>query len=406
MKVLRLAWRNIWRNGRRTALSIGIVCVGTCALLMVWGFVSATFWGLRELTISSGIGNIQVGTRGSFDSSVYFQDPGIDPATARKVEDYVEPMTHVRFVMERVDLQGLVSFKQNTLSFVGTGIQPEKEAQLSSIFAPVIAGSDLPVGPTPHYNALVAVGLARSLGCRPGDTITLLVNLPAGGLNAVDVVVSGIYQTGFPATDKRSLLVPIKVAQELMTSKNVNRLVVSLDKVSLTDSIKNKISRRFPKLEVHGWKYLAPYYRQVVELYRNMFTVFGIIICIVVFLAIINTMLMSIMERVREIGTLLAIGIQPSFVYRVFVLEGGIIGILGGILGVFLTAVFAVAINSSGLTMPPAPGRTLPYPLAIFMDPASSSLVVGSVFVISCCAAFMASSKSTRMNVVDALAHT
>lgn len=92
MKVLRLAWRNIWRNGRRTVLPIGIVCVGTCALLMVWGFVSATFWGLRNLTISSGLGNTQIGTRGSFDSNGYFQDPGIDPATAKKVENYVEPM--------------------------------------------------------------------------------------------------------------------------------------------------------------------------------------------------------------------------------------------------------------------------------------------------------------------------
>lgn len=112
------------------------------------------------------------------------------------------------------------------------------------------------------------------------------------------------------------------------------------------------------------------------------------------------------MERVREIGTLLAIGIQPSFVSRAFELEGGIIGLLGGVVGVFLTAIFALAINISGLTMPPAPGRTLPYPLAIFMDPLSSSLVVVSVAVISCFAAFVASSKSTRMKVVDALAHT
>ncbi len=407
MKSIVLAWRNVWRNTRRSILSIGIIGVGVAAILMVWGFMSGTFWGLRELTIATGVGHIQIGSPKSFDPAVYFDDPGLSKETAGEIQAFAEAQDHVRFGMQRINLEGLVTFGRTTVSFTGTGIEPAKEARLSGVFAPLTEGENLPIGEAEgKYKALVAAGLSRSLGCHPGDTVTVLVNMSDGGLNALDLQVSGIYQTGFPETDKRNILMSIGAAKELLGSDRINRIILSLDRTELTEEIRALIARRFPRVEVHGWEDLAAYYHQVVQLYRNMFTIFGIIILIVVFLSVINTMIMSIMERTREIGTLLAIGVPERFISTVFVFEGIIIGFLGSILGTLIALVGSSCIDALAIQMPPAPGRSLPYPLNIFMDLPTVLAASAAIIFIAGVAALAPSVKAARKSIVDSLNHT
>src|SRR5690606_10730559 len=107
---------------------------------------------------------------------------------------------------------------------------------------------------------------------------------------------------------------------------------------------------------------------QVVSLYTALFSVLGVIILAVVLLSGSNAMLMSLMERVREQGTLRAIGIPTHRIFKSFLYEGAIVGLIGGLFGVILTVIIALSINLIGIDMPPPPGRSTPYPLVIFLE--------------------------------------
>lgn len=385
---------------------MGIIGVGVGSLLLVWGFMGATFWGLREITIATGLGHIQVGNPGTFDPSRTVEDAGLEPATLDQVTEVLDDRPGVRFSMARVNLEGLVTFGRRTLSFTGTGIDPEKESRLSGVFAKITQGESLPTlveGAPPSI--MLADGLGRSLGCQPGDSVTLLVNMPSGGINALDFTVSGLYKTGFPEMDKRNLLIQTEAAHELLGSPRSHRLIVSLARTGETDAVVRDLSQKFPDLEVHGWSDLATYYNQVVQLYTTVFTIFGLIMTLVVFLAIINTMVMSIMERITEIGTLLAIGLTPRFVTTLFLQEGTLVGLLGSLAGTAMSIVVAFAVNSVGFSMPPAPGRTEPYPLNIFLDFPSSALVIGVITGVVCLAALFPAVRSARAKIIDSLNH-
>jgi putative ABC transport system permease protein len=387
-------------------LSIGIICVGVIAVLVAWGFVSATYWGLREVTIATGIGHIQIGNKGTFNDAVYIEDKGMPGVIVEKIMKYCAAKEHVRFAMKRIGFEGLITFNNKTLTFVGTGIEPGKEIRLSGVYAPLVSGTGLSIiGDENRYQVLVAEGLANSLACNVGDSISVLVNMIDGGLNAIDLEVRGIYKTGFPEVDKRNILISIETAQELLYTENIDRLVISLDKTISTNEIAEDIAAHFPEIEVRPWSFLAVYYKQVVTLYSTLFSIFGIVILVVAFLAIANTMFMSIMERIREIGTLFALGIKRYFISLIFLMEGIIIGVFGSLIGIMITSLLSVVIRALEIKMPPPPGRTLEYSLSIFMDIKSMLLITIIIIVISSIASLVPILKYSKLSIVKALNH-
>jgi len=405
MKWIIIAWKNIWRNQRRTLLSIGIISVGTMALLIAIGFILASFYGLREITIRSDIGHMQIGMMNSFDPSSE-DNQELDPALIQKLENAIDNFPEVLFSMNRILFEGLITAGEKTVSFTGRGIDPEKESRMSGGFAPIVQGTGLPLLPEKNqYSVVIAEGLAKILHVEPGDYVTVLTNIKGGSINALDLQVVGTYKTGVPEMDNRSLLVSIPTAQKLLINDSISRTIIALKHTEDTNLVSNQLKKLFPNLAIKTWQDLAFFYQQVVILYRNIFIVFGVIIVVVVLLSITNTMLMAIMERVKEIGTLMAVGIPKKQICINFSYEGLFIGLLGGILGVILSIIISLIINFSGIQMPPPPGRTTPYPLIIFMN---NLAIFSVIFLMALCgwlAAIFASWKAVNMKIIDALGH-
>lgn len=408
MKWLHLAWRNVLRNKRRTLLSAMIICAGVVALLSAIGFVLASFHGLRESTISSQVGHIQIALEGHFDA--FEETPlarGLPPADIAEVEAALQAAPRMRFFMRRLMFEGLLSSGERTVTFVGTGVEPAKESRLSGVFAPLVAGEGLPldVG-SDNFNVLLAVELARTLRVQPGQMVTLLVTTERGMLNAIDFRVAGIYKTGVPDLDRRALIVPVASAQALLDTEKVSRVVAVLDRTESTDAAAAALTRDLPDMEVRRWVDLAPFYQQVVTLYRNIFVVMGAIIVLVVLLSSSNSMLMSIMERVREIGTMRAFGIPERRIRTNFMIEGGLIGLIGSAIGLFLAAITALVVTLAGIRMPPPPGRSADYPLIIFVDPLAYVLVLVGMVVVGAVAAWLPTRVSRRLSIVEELNHS
>lgn len=400
-----MAGRNVWRNGRRSMFLAGTVAIGTMALLLFVAYIAATAEGLKESIVRGGTGHLQIGKIGQFDG--YEEEQlqfGLSPQERDEVQRVLANDRRVRRVVPRLAFGGLVSNGQRTLTFQGTGTDPNKERQAFGIFQNIKAGEALQGGDDAAYNAVLGQEMARRLGVKPGDTVTLMTSTVFGSINAIDVTVAGITATGNPESDLYVLQVPLAAAQDLLRTKKVSRLVVLLKETADTAPVQESLKAALSgKAEVRDWRTLVPIFEQVLTLYKNQFIVFGVIICIVVFLGVSTMTLTNIFERSKEIGTMRAIGLAAAKIRVLFTIEGMMQGMIGVVLGLLLAGLFSWFVGAVGVTLPPPPGRNLGVPLRLLWVPQYAASIMIALPIISTVAALVISRRISRMPVVQAL---
>lgn len=403
MKMFQHSFRNVVRNRRRSLMASTVVAIGTMAMAMTLCFMLATFYGLGESTIRADVGHIQIATNGSFDADTNIAD-GLSEDDQNRIAQVLSETEGVSFSMRRILFDGLTSKGENTIAIVGRGVEPLQEMRLSGIFAPITQGRLMSIDGV-HFEALIGERLAQKLDWEPRELLTLVGTTQSGSINAVDVLSTGAYTTGVPEKDARAVMVPLHVAAALLDTKNVSRVVVVLDDTAQTDAVLAQLQAALPDLELRDWRALDPFYNQVVTLYSNIFGILCIIIALVVLLSVSNTMMMTVMERIREIGTFRAIGFSRAEMQVGFSMEGALIGLIGALIGLTLAAVVSFGINLAGVEMPPAPGRTAPYPLIFFIDMGIYASVALVMVLCGTLGVVWPARKSTGMPIVEALGH-
>lgn len=395
-----LAFRNVFRNRRRSAITLTVIVFGAVGLILFGGYKSRTFYALRESTIRSRLGHLQVYKRGFAGAEA--QKPlqyGLE--NAAELRGRIERDPRVSMTAAQITLMGLVSNGEKSETFMATAVEPDKDRKMAA--QRITAGTDLP------SNELDAVilgrGLAASMHVKPGDYLTLMSTTTTGSLNAMDVRVAGVFMSGVKEYDDRAVKMPLAGAQQLLQTGKIERLIVTLRDTDDTAAVHAALARTLPGVEFKEWSELASFYHQVVLLYNGIFGFLGMVVFAIVVFSVANTILMSVFERTREIGTLMAIGTPRGTVWRMFLLEGVVIGLLGGALGLAAGALAAFGINHANLMLPPPPGYTVGYALRVMLQPP----ILITAFLISLVTATLSSIvpalKASRLVIVDALGH-
>ena len=231
-------------------------------------------------------------------------------ANFEEIRALAKGIEHVKDVIPRLGFSGLVSTGETTTSFVGSGGNPEGEEGLSS-FTRIVEGKAL--SSSDPRGVTLGLGMARGLGVKEGDSLTLLATTKNGGINALAVKVRGIWESGEKAYDDRLLKAPIQEVQRLLDNEGeVQSIVLLLDNTENTGIVRDHLAAlirdRGFDLEIKTWEDLALRYHQVRDLFSKIFNVMALIVSFIVVLGIANTMTMSIFERTREIGTIMALG--------------------------------------------------------------------------------------------------
>lgn len=356
---------------------------------------------MREATIRSQLGHLQIVRPDYFEKGLAdpykYLLPG-DTASMERVSNH----PGVKMVAPRLAFSGLVSFGDTTLSFSGEGIDPEKERPLTTRIS-FKEGRDLESNE--EQGAILGEGLAKNLGVKPGDQIVLLGTKANGGTSAIEVKIAGIFFTINKEFDEYALRLPISLARKLIQTSGATSWVTLLDETDTTVRAATELQSKLPSAEyqVITWSSLADFYNKTVVLFNKQVQVVKIIIGIIIVLAISNTQTMNILERTTEIGTSLAIGSRRSEILNQFLLEGAMIGIAGGIVGVVAGYLLGIAISSIGIPMPPPPGMARGYMGEILIG----IPLIGDALLLSCATAILASImpawRASKLNVVDAL---
>ncbi|KAF0103173.1 MAG: hypothetical protein FD187_405 [bacterium] len=399
--MLKLAFRNIFRNRLRTSLTLAAIVSGVVAIIVSGGFVEDVFIQLREATIHSRIGHMQVYRQGYLEfakrepARYLIEDPKPAVAALREIPQ-------VAGVMTRLNFSGLANNGRADQPILGEGVEPDLEAEFGGATV-IVAGRQL--RDADAYGILVGEGVAASLQLSPGKYITLVVNTHDGALNTLEFEVVGVFRTFFKEYDDRAVRIPQAAAQELMYTAAVDNLVVSLRETEATDAALALAKAKLEPLgfEVKPWYELADFYEKTVALYRRQFGALQFIILVMLVLSVASTVNMAVYERTGEFGTMLALGQRRGNVFRLVMLEYGLLGLIGGLAGVVLGVALALGISSVGIAMPPPPGSNADYVASVRVVPwvLLTALVVGAV--ASVLAAVLPGRRAARLPVVDAL---
>jgi putative ABC transport system permease protein len=396
-----IALRNVVRQPRRSAMGFIAVGGGVLAFLLAAGFIEWMYWGLREGTIRSGLGHLQVVAKG------YRDDGRADPyryllSDASPALTAITDQPEVVTVAPRLAFSGLASRGEVTVSFIGEGIVPEREQDLARTVTTV---EGQPLASDDPDGIALGRGLADALGARVGDKVVLIVNSSSGGVGGVEGHVRGLFTTITKAYDDTALRVTMPLARRLLKVEGSHAWVVLLRDTATAPAVSATLRSKLAasRLEVTPWYELADFYNKTVTLLSRQVGVVKWMIGIIIVLGISNTLMMNVMERTGEIGTALALGGRRASILRRFIAEGVVIGALGGAAGVIAGCLLARAISAIGIPMPPSPGMTQGYVGEILV---TWPIIVDALvlaFVTTLAASVYPAWKASRMNIVDAL---
>lgn len=401
--MFKLAFRNIFRNRLRTALTLAAIITGVVAIITSGGFVEDVFVQLREATIHSRIGHVQIFRRG------YTEYGRREPsrymiAQPKAVADAVQSIPHVQAVMIRVNFSGLANNSRADLPIIGEGVEPGKEARLGTATT-IVAGR--PLQDTDSFGAVIGEGVAAALHLRPGSFVTLMVSTSEGALNTLEYEVVGVFRTFSKEYDDRAVRIPLSAAQELLFTQSVHSSVVLLDDTTATEAVTAIIRAKLEPFgyEVKTWHELADFYQKTEALYRRQLGALQAIILVMLVLSVASTINMVVYERTGEFGTLLALGQRRRQIFKLVLLENALLGLSGSLLGIVLGVALAGIISGIGIPMPPLPGSNVGYTGMIRLVPwvLVAATLIGVLAAVM--AAVLPARRASRLPVVEALRH-
>ena len=400
--LLRLAMRNVFRARARSAITIGALFFCVMMTLLLSAFVMGVGESLVAETIESRVGAIQVHKKGYFEKRDR-QPLAMNMEQSPELEAKLRSTPNVKGLTPRITFNGLLTNGSRGAIAVITAVDP---ATVDSALPKVdlyLEGKALEA--SDRNGAHVGQELNRALDLKPGVPLMLQAQGLGGRDNALDLEPRGVLAGQNPLEGKRAVTVTLAFAQSLLGMQGkVTEYVVTIEDVSKLDATASALQTSLGSdYEVQTWEQLRPALRDARLLQRAILGGLSFIFLIIALFGVANTLLMSVLERTREIGTLLAVGMTRGMVARLFMLEALLQAALGALLGLGV-ALLAVqyARSGGGITVSMGAGQGY-FRMIPTLLPAVPFIVVGSACLGSVLAAVSPALRAARMRPVEAL---
>jgi ABC-type lipoprotein release transport system permease subunit len=343
--MIKLAWRNIWRNWRRTGIATLAIMLGL--LLLV--FMDGLYGGYDEAVFANAVrlygGNLQIHNPGFRERA--HRLPLLPLENADQVVQTVARHPDVLLASKRIRTSGMINKGGEIYPVTITGLEPEVEASISLIAENIVAGRFLEAGDEDMI--LIGEGMAEQLGVNIGDRITLAGKSKNESLRQRTMTIAGLFSLGLPDAEKNLVFISLAEAGSLYNLRDqATEVAITLNEVGIEDQVIDELRPALPGYEVDSWLTLNPEFAQVMDLSVVATAFFGFIVVSMACIGILNIMLMAVYERTREMGVLAALGMKGRQVMGLFLLEGAMIGAVGAVGGCTLGWLGMLAFNRSG----------------------------------------------------------
>lgn len=408
IKWIKIALRNIIKNKRRSLVTIVAIAIGFASISLFKGYTDNTYEGLRQSAIrGEGLGHLTVYKKGWLENSKKNPDKYMfSEEEIKKVISIIEDDFDVILATPQLSVSGLITNGNNSQIFIAIGVVPKDERVIKGAWEVLSPVKGERLNDKKPYAVEMAEGLASDLLLNPGSDAVVLGTTLSGQMNALDIEVSGTFNTGVSATNDKYLKLPFSYAQSLYDTKKAEKIVVLLSEWKSTWAVRDRLYKKLNENQIvcviKTWKELSVFFNQVRKMFDLIFLFIFSIVLIIVVMSVINTMSMAVVERTREIGTLRALGLKRRGVLMLFAIEGGIIGFIGTLFGVVLNIVVWAAIQYIEPSYIP-PGNSTPVPLTVNIVIESMFYLMIFLVLLSILSSIMPARKASKQSVVDAL---
>jgi putative ABC transport system permease protein len=408
--LIKIAFRNLYRQKRRTLLTIAIISVGVVAVLL-FSALSDAFKNMMIGQITdSMLGHIQVHRKGYVSSLDNLPlDKTVNEKQMKKIEDILSKTPQIEAYSKRILMGGMLSNYMETTNIKVAGIDPEDESTVTPLMASrVKKGNMLKKG-----EILLPELVTKGMNLKVGQGIVLIVNNADGSVNGQNLKIAGIIESVVGPTGKYGYI-HIEDAETIlrMSEPQYSEIAIRLKKVKDLKLVMKQLSTSIagiksgqdkPVFEVHSWEKLSPFY-SIARMIDLMAMFIKVILVAIVLISILNVMIMAVYERINEIGTLAAIGTLPGKIRSMFLLEGLFLGFFGSLVGSLLGAILIMIAKYAHITI--AFGRNE----NILIDPSipfgQMAIITAISTIVAIIASLQPAIKASNMDPVDALRHS
>lgn len=411
LDVLKIALRNLARFGRRTLLTSSLITLGIVGVLLFVA-VSGSFKTIMVGQFTdSMLGHLQVHRKGyvaSIDSLPL--NLNMRPAEVRKATQALDGMAAVEAYSERIKLGAMFSNYSETTSVRVNGVDPAREAATTPLLPGRLIG-ERKAGPLlRNGEMLIPELIARGLKVNVGDAVVLVATNREGSVNGRTFTVGGVLRSASGPTGKDGYIT-LDDARGLlrMEAAEVSEIAVRLRQPARLDAVEAQLSRELADagavagLEVHTWADLSPF-SSIVRMIDVLAVFIKVMMVSIVLVSVMNVMVMAVYERIREIGTISAIGTPPRRILWLFLTEGLLLGAGGAALGTAISLAAIQALNVWKVSLRFGT-QGEPVQLAPVVSVADVATIATLVVVMALLASLQPAWKASRMDPVEALGH-
>ncbi|MCD6175277.1 MAG: ABC transporter permease [Planctomycetes bacterium] len=410
LSILKIAVRNLMRYKRRTLLTTSLVAIGV-VFVLVFISVSGSFKDMMIGQITdSFLGHVQIHKKGyvaSIDSLPLTMN--LEPKALAKIEKEIGQTPGIEAYSKRIKFGGMFSNFVETTNVRLNGVYPEDEINTVPLFLSRIREGEknIKLG-----EILIPELLAKGMKVKVGDTVVVIATNRDGSVNGKQFQVGGILES-VSGPGGRDGYLHIDDAAEIlrMDTLEISEIAIRLKDFDglhrvfggLTDKLGNELNKQGkPVFEVHTWEKLSPFYN-IARMIDVMTFFIKLMLIAIVLVSIMNVMVMAVYERIREIGTIAAIGTLPGKIVAMFLIEGLSLGLLGAAVGDILGVAIIYILNAAKLTFDFGRQKGLVLSPSISLQDIFMISII--VIIISVLASLQPAYKASRMNPIDALRH-
>lgn len=399
--MLALAWRNVMRQRVRTIVTLGTVAFGVIGLVLTGGFVQDMFSQLADSIVRSQTGHVQVALPGHFEGRLRSIETSLIGAP-EQVEALAAGARGVTGVAKRLNFAALMNNGVTDAPVLAEGLEVQKEVSLVRELQ-MLQGR--PLREEDLFAVIVGEGVARRLKLAVGSRANVVVASAGGAMNVLDFEVVGVFRSFSREYDTRAIRLPLQAAQELLDTSGANLMVLSARSTAEADAVRDAVRSALAGREVavRSWHELDDFYPKTVELYERQFGVLRLIVLVMVMLGVVNTVNMSVNERIGEFGTMRALGSRGSDAFRLVMAEGLVLGLIGAVLGAYAGILAGVAVSAVGIPMPPPPNSNLGYVARIELKPSALAAATSIGLLATILGSIAPAIRVARVALVDSL---